>query len=377
MSSYLAGRFYLELQRQQQIEQQCQQMLAQVEQSIADAREAQQTAQESLARQQAQTSMAWEQSRMQAQELARQRQEHQARQDVQQAPAPQAAVLQAEAFPEQAAALRRARARNVVSLRVEDADARESEWEAFLAGVLELQAGTDPELQSEAEELMRRAKSCAPLFRSAFLQENGARLRELQARQQQYSGAQLQSERTALRYEALCHVLQQQAEPAVLQDRALCEAQLQRMMRQLVQQQSRQYITQTLIRVFARHGMALQPDGVQTAEEEKMAYQVTPNTVLAVKKRSGGAFEMEIQGIARSGTPSTEERRSAAEQAVHFCRAYPQIQAELAREGVLVADLYDQAPSEENITFQGGTAAAQAGAAEQAAVLREMSVSEK
>ena len=72
----------------------------------------------------------------------------------------------------------------MVSLRVESADDRENEWKAFLAGVLELQTSGDPELQSAAEDLLRRTKSCAPLFRSAFLQENEARLRELQARQQ-------------------------------------------------------------------------------------------------------------------------------------------------------------------------------------------------
>ena len=376
MSSYLAGRFYLELQQQKQIEQQCQQMLAQVEQSIAAARNAQQAAREELARRQNQTSTAWAQGSQQAQELARQRQEYQEQQFVQEASAPEAAAPQAEAFPEQSAAPRQARARNVVSLRVENTDARENEWEAFLAGVLELQTSGDPELQSAAEDLLRRTKSCAPLFRSAFLQENGARLLELQARQQKHSGAQLQQEQNALRYEALCRLLQLQAEPEILQDPARCEAQLQRMTRLLVQQQGQQYITQTLVRVFARHGMTLQAGSVQTAEAESMSYQVTPNTVLAVKKRPGGAFEMELHGITQNSTPSTEERRSAAEQAVHFCRVYPQIQEELAREGVLVADLYDEAPAEENIIFCSGTAA-QSSAATQTAVLREMNVGEK
>lgn len=376
MSSYLAGRFYLELQKQKQIEQQCQQMLAQVEQSIAAARNAQQAAREELARRQNQTSTAWAQGSQQAQELARQRQEYQEQQFVQEVSAPEAAAPQAEAFPEQSAAPRQARACNVVSLRVESADDRENEWEAFLAGVLELQTSGDPELQSAAEDLLRRTKSCAPLFRSAFLQENEARLRELQARQQKHSGAQLQQEKNARRYEALCRLLQQQAEPEILQDPARCEAQLQRMMRLLVQQQGQQYITQTLARVFARHGMTLQASSVQTAETESMSYQVAPNTVLAVKKRPGGAFEMELHGITRNSTPSTEERRSAAEQAVHFCRVYPQIQEELAREGVLVADLYDEAPAEENIIFSSGTAA-QNSVATQTAVLREMNVSEK
>lgn len=376
MSSYLAGRFYLELQKQKQIEQQCQQMLAQVEQSIAAARNAQQVAREELARRQNQTSTAWAQGSQQARELARQRQEYQEQQFVQEVSAPEAATPQAEAFPEQAAEPRQARACNVVSLRVESADDRENEWEAFLAGVLELQTSGDPELQSVAEDLLRRTKSCAPLFRSAFLQENEARLRELQARQQKHSGAQLQQEQNAHRYEALCRLLQQQAEPEILQDPARCEAQLQRMMRLLVQQQGQQYITQTLARVFARHGMTLQASSVQTAETESMSYQVAPNTVLAVKKRSGGAFEMELHGITRNSTPSTEERRSAVEQAVHFCRVYPQIQEELAREGVLVADLYDEAPAEENIVFCSGTAA-QNSAATQTAVLREMNVSEK
>lgn len=375
MSSYLAGRFYLELQKQKQIEQQCQQMLAQVEQSIAAARNAQQVAREELARRQNQTSTAWAQGSQQARELARQRQEYQEQQFVQEVSALEAAAPQAEAFPEQAAAPRQARACNVVSLRVESADDRENEWEAFLAGVLELQTSGDPELQSAAD-LLRRTKSCAPLFRSAFLQENEARLRELQARQQKHSGAQLQQEQNAHRYEALCRLLQQQAEPEILQDPARCEAQLQRMMRLLVQQQGQQYITQTLARVFARHGMTLQASSVQTAETESMSYQVAPNTVLAVKKRSGGAFEMELHGITRNSTPSTEERRSAVEQAVHFCRVYPQIQEELAREGVLVADLYDEAPAEENIVFCSGTAA-QNSAATQTAVLREMNVSEK
>ena len=143
MSSYLAGRFYLELQKQKQVEQQCQQMLAQVEQSIAAARNAQQAAREELARRQNQTSTAWAQGSQQAQELARQRQEYQEQQFVQEVSAPEAAAPQAEAFPEQSAAPRQARACNVVSLRVESADDRENEWEVFLAGVLELQTSGD------------------------------------------------------------------------------------------------------------------------------------------------------------------------------------------------------------------------------------------
>ena len=43
---------------------------------------------------------------------------------------------------------------------------------------------------------------------------------------------------------------------------------------------------------------------------------------------------------------------------------------------MLVADLYDEAPAEENIVFCSGTAA-QNSAATQTAVLREMNVSEK
>lgn len=376
MSSYLAGRFYLELQQQKQIEQQCQQLLEQVEQSIVASRNARQAAQEELTRRQSQTSTAWAQGRQQAQELARQRQEYQEQQSVQEAPAPEAAAPQAEAFPEQSAAPRQARTRNVVSLRVENNDTQENEWEAFLAGVLELQTSGDPELQSAAEELLHRSKSCAPLFHGAFLQENGARLRELQARQQKHSSVQLQQEQSVLRYEALCRLLQLQAEPEVLQDPARCEAQLQRLLQQLIRQQGQQYITQTLTRVFARHGITLQAGSVQTAQAESVSYQVTPNTVLAVKKSPGGAFEMELHGITRNSTPSTEERRSAAEQAVHFCRVYPQIQEELAREGVLVADLYDEAPSEENIVFCSGTAA-QNSAAGQTDALREMNVGEK
>lgn len=376
MSSYLAGRFYLELQQQKQIEQQCRQLLEQVEQSIAAARNARQAAQEDLMRRQNQTSTAWAQGSRSAQALARQRQEYQEQQSVQEAAAPEAAAPQTEAFPEQATAPRRARVRSVVSLRVENADVREDAWEAFLSGVLELQTSGDPELQSAAEELLHRSKSCAPLLRGAFLQENGARLRELQARQQKHSSVQLQQEQNALRYEALCRLLQLQAEPELLQAPARCEAQLQRLQRQLILQQGQQYITQTLTRVFARHGIALQPGSVQTAQAESVSYQVTPNTVLAVKKSPGGAFEMELHGIARSSTPSTEERRSAAEQAVHFCRVYPQIQQELAREGVLVADLYDEAPTEENIVFCSGTAA-QSSAAGQTAALREMNVGER
>ena len=280
MSSYLAGRFYLELQKQKQVEQQCQQMLAQVEQSIAAARNAQQAAREELARRQNQTSTAWAQGSQQAQELARQRQEYQEQQFVQEVSAPEAAAPQAEAFPEQSAAPRQARACNVVSLRVESADDRENEWEVFLAGVLELQTSGDPELQSAAEDLLRRTKSCAPLFRSAFLQENEARLRELQARQQKHSGAQLQQEQNAHRYEALCRLLQQQAEPEILQDPARCEAQLQRMMRLLVQQQGQQYITQTLARVFARHGMTLQASSVQAAETEACPIRSRPTPCL-------------------------------------------------------------------------------------------------
>lgn len=378
MSSYRAGRFYLEVQRQRQIEQECQKALEQVEQSISEAKRAQQEMQEQLARRQAESSTAWAQGQGASRQLAQQREKYREQLNVQEAPAQETVVETAEMPSEQPAVPRTARKRKVVSLRMSDATPQEDGWPDFSARVSALLEAKEPSVRDAAEQLLNEMKSCPPLFRGAFLQKNGSRLEELEVILQEHTSQQQGREQALTRYEALCQMLQEQADPEVAQDAARCEAQSQRMMRILASRKGQQYIAQTLARVFSNYGITLQPgSSIQEENAEERSYQIAPNAVLAVKKSPGGAFEMEVQGRARSQTPTTEERRSVVEQAVHFCHLYPQIQEELAREGILVADSFDEDPTEENIVFCSSADAEQSVSAARAASLRTMEFNEK
>lgn len=229
-------------------------------------------------------------------------------------------------------------AKQEVSLRAKkQEDLQEQVWQAFLKRIQRLKESKNPTIYRCAEELEKEQKQCVPMERKTFLQAQGSRLAELEEQEKIFCKKQTEKQEQIARYRALCKLLEQQPDPMILADDDRCRRQTEEMWKQFSQCRQHIYMVQTLREVFARHGIPVQI----TQEDRPEAVTVCPlgrNAHLVVTYHGSGAFEMEVEGICAAQEPTEDEKREVLEQAVAFCKRYPEIERDLVARGVHLTD---------------------------------------
>lgn len=377
MSSYLAGLLFLDVMACKKVEQECLRELIRIQDRLLDLQmqQEEQTARIDL-KQQARDRMREQAARYVAdrrQTLYRsQPGEATSKTRVvnQRALAPSpvrrvkgsTAAVDAERYPESektkdTAATRRDTAIPEVSLKVKkQEDLQQQEWQTFSSRVQRLQESKDPAIRRCADQLEQERKRCVPMGRKIFLQAQGQRIAALEEKEKIFCKKQADQREQILRYRALCKLLEQQPDPVVLADVDLCRRQAEEMWKQFSQCRQHTFMVQQLREVFAAHGIP-----VQAAQEyDYDAVSLCPlgqNAHLVVTHHSGGAFEMEVEGVCAGQEPTDDEMLEVLEQAVAFCRLYPKIEKDLAERGIHLVNHISREPK--NLRFQSSTELAQ------------------
>lgn len=238
----------------------------------------------------------------------------------------------------EAAVVWRSSAKQEVSLRAKkQEDLQEQVWQAFLKRIQRLKESKNPTICRCAEELEEEQKQCLPMGRKTFLQAQGSRLAELEEQEKLFCKKQAEKQEQIARYRALCKLLEQQPDPVILADDDMCRRQTEEMWKQYSQRRQHIYMIQTLQEVFARHSIPIQI-AQEDAPEVVALCPLGRNAHLVVTYHGSGAFEMEVEGICAAQEPTEDEKREVLEQAVAFCKRYPEIERDLVARGVHLTD---------------------------------------
>ena len=361
MSSYLAGLLFLDVMACKKVEQACLQELVQIQDKLLELQMHQETQTARINRNQMTRDGMREQA---AQYVADRRQAVRGLQPGgaapktetanQNKPAPEPILSASVAVKamhagnrprgkplkqtKEAAVVWKNAAKQEVSLRAKkQEDLQEQAWQAVLKRIQRLKQSENPAISRCAQELEEEQKQCIPMGRKTFLQAQGSRLAELEEQEKIFCKKQAEKQGQMARYRALCKLLEQQPDPVILADDEMCRRQTEEMWKQFSQRRQHMYMVQTLQEVFARHGIP-----VQIAQEDRPeAVTVCPlgrNAHLVVTCHSSGAFEMEVEGICAAQEPTEDEKREVLEQAVAFCKRYPEMERDLVARGVHLTD---------------------------------------
>lgn len=199
----------------------------------------------------------------------------------------------------------------------------------------------------QIEALRKEFEDKKEFERPAFAVRNMKKLAELCDRL-----AKLEAHDTdiVVKYKAICKLLDVTPDKNILAgpiNQPQLEQECQKMMDKYQEKKKREYVSEALATVFARHGIEYQ-DGMEDELQFSMG-----NITLNVNGVDSNYLTMEVEGQYNGDAPTLDEKRKSVATANHFCSLLAAITEELKDEyGVTFKNITTEKPSETTIVMK-------------------------
>ena len=235
-------------------------------------------------------------------------------------------------------------------------------WDNFMERIYAVVAVEAAYYESEASELLNKAKAIAPASRNFFVQQNQIRLGELEDRSMEYKNQQklLFEQKLDDLYLYLSISKKLGLEPRYSKENlknsylvADMREETARLIEEYKKRKERQYVTNALTVVMKRHNLTFENMDVGEDGITHIEYSIDKQTGVRITRSEFGAFEMQFQGKSKGESASMDEKRTILEKAKHFCHILPTITEELEKEfGISFEQTSLQPPDIENIEIR-------------------------